>query len=294
MTAIAPTILATCGGLVAGDWTDSLYGPLLHHAIELAQVVGRAPRVTHINTAGGDQRHVEGAELEAARAAGVDASHVRFFPHPNIADLRAHVLSQDVVWVSGGSLLNLLAVWRAHGLDEILTEAWQRGVVVAGGSAGGLVWHEGGTTASRGPEISALADGLGLVPGSLAVHYDSDPRRRPAHQAAVASGELPEGYALEEGTGLVYRGTTLVDVVSEREGAAVWRVTRSGDAGSTVPASPSASTAPASSAPPSIAPPSAAAVTETRITTRVLPAVASTTTTTTPIPTTIEEARTPR
>lgn len=275
MTAIAPTILATCGGLVAGDWTDSLYGPLLHHAIELAQVTGRAPRVTHINTAGGDQRHVEGAELEAARAAGVDAGHVRFFPHPNIPDLRAHVLSQDVVWVSGGSLLNLLAVWRAHGLDEILTEAWQRGVVLAGGSAGGLCWHEGGTTASRGPEISALADGLGLVPGSLAVHYDSDPRRRPAHQAAVASGELPEGYALEEGTGLVYRGTTLVDVVSEREGAAVWRVSRSGDAGSTSPTGTSASVA------------------ETRITPRVLPATRSTTIPTT-IPTTIEEARTPR
>ncbi len=274
MTAIAPTILATCGGLVAGDWTDSLYGPLLHHAIELAQVAGRAPRVTHINTAGGDQRHVEGAELEAARAAGVDASHVRFFPHPN-TDLRAHVLSQDVVWVSGGSLLNLLAVWRAHGLDQILTEAWQRGVVLAGGSAGGLCWHEGGTTASRGPEISALADGLGLVPGSLAVHYDSDPRRRPAHQAAVASGELPEGYALEEGTGLVYRGTTLVDVVSEREGAAVWRVSRSGEAGSTSPTDTPASIA------------------ETRITPRVLPAIESTIFPTT-IPTTIEEARTPR
>lgn len=284
MTAVAPTILATCGGLVAGTWTDSLYGPLLHHAIELAQVVGRAPRVTHINTAGGDQRHVEGAELEAARAAGVDASHVRFFPHPNIADLRAHVLSHDVVWVSGGSLLNLLAVWRAHGLDRILAEAWQRGVVLAGGSAGGLCWHEGGTTASRGPEITALADGLGLVPGSLAVHYDSDPQRRPAHRAAVASEELPDGYALEEGTGLVYRGTTLVDVVAEREGAAVWRVERA---------------APVAASTPSVA--------ETRITPRVLPtpnhwsqhavstpADAARRDGPFPSPTTIEEARTPR
>ncbi|MFE4949460.1 Type 1 glutamine amidotransferase-like domain-containing protein [Leifsonia sp. NPDC056665] len=277
MTAIAPTILATCGGLVAGDWTDSRYGPLLQHAIELAQVVGRRPRVAHINTAGGDQRHVEGAELEAARLAGVEASHVRFFPHPNTPDLREHILAQDVVWVSGGSLLNLLAVWRAHGLDEILTEAWQRGVVLAGGSAGGLCWHEGGTTASRGPDISALADGLGLVPGSLAVHYDSDPRRRPAHQAAVASGELPGGYALEEGTGLVYQGWTLVDVVSEREGAAVWRVQGTDPGGR-------------------------GGVTETRIEPRVLPGLTtagpaqSPNTFTSPSPSTspIEEARTPR
>lgn len=179
MTAAGPTIVATCGGLNGGDWTDSVYGPLLHHAIELAQVSGRAPRVTHINTAGGDQRHIEGAELEAARVAGVEASHVRFFPHPNTPDLREHLLSQDVVWVSGGSLVNLLAVWRAHGLDRLLAEAWEAGVVLAGGSAGALCWHEGGTTASYGPDISAVPDGLALLPGSLGVHWDSDPKRGP-------------------------------------------------------------------------------------------------------------------
>lgn len=229
MTASEPTILATCGGLNAGGWTDSVYGPLLHLAIALAEVRGRAPRVTHINTAGGDQRHVEGGELEAARAAGVDATHLRLFPHPNIPDLRAHLLSQDVIWVSGGSLVNLLAVWRAHRLDRLLAEAWRHGVVLAGGSAGALCWHQGGTTSSLGPSIAPVADGLGLVPGSLAVHYDSDPNRRPAHQRAVADGILPDGYALDEGTGLVYRGRELVDVVAERPGASVWRVERDGD-----------------------------------------------------------------
>ncbi|MFF2053614.1 Type 1 glutamine amidotransferase-like domain-containing protein [Leifsonia sp. NPDC058194] len=229
MTAASPTIVATCGGLNGGGWSDSVYGPLLLHAIELAEVTGRAPRVTHINTAGGDQRHIEGAELEAARIAGVEASHVRFFPHPNIPDLREHLLRQDVIWVSGGSLVNLLAVWRAHGLDTLLTEAWQAGVVLAGGSAGALCWHEGGTTASFGPGISAVADGLGLLAGSLGVHWDSDPQRRPAHLAAIADGTLAGGYALEEGVGLVYRGSDLVDVVAERDGAAAWLLERSAD-----------------------------------------------------------------
>ncbi|MDN4612992.1 Type 1 glutamine amidotransferase-like domain-containing protein [Leifsonia sp. F6_8S_P_1B] len=228
MTAERPTILATCGGLDGGTWTDSVYGPLLLHAIELARVKGRRPRVAHLNTAGGDQRHVEGAELEAARAADVDASHIRFFPHPNIPDLRAHLLAQDVVWVSGGSVVNLLAVWRAHGLDALLREAWQAGVVLAGGSAGALCWHEGGTTSSYGPAVSAVRDGLGFVPGSLAVHWDSQPARRPAHLAAVSTGGLPGGYALEEGTGLVYQDARVVDIVTERPGAAVWRVERSG------------------------------------------------------------------
>lgn len=227
MTAQRPTIVATCGGLEGGTWTDSVYGPLLLHAIELAGVERRRPRVAHLNTAGGDQRHVEGAELEAARAAGVDASHVRFFPHPNIPDLRAHLLAQDVIWVSGGSVVNLLAVWRAHGLDVLLREAWQAGVVLAGGSAGALCWHEGGTTASFGPDVSAVRDGLGLVPGSLAVHWDSDPARRPAHLAAVAGSTLPDGHALEEGTGIVYQDSRIIDIVSERPGAAVWRISRS-------------------------------------------------------------------
>nr|WP_218875544.1 peptidase E [Leifsonia naganoensis] len=237
----------------------------MHHAIELAEVSGRAPRVTHINTAGGDQRHIEGAELEAARVAGVEASHVRFFPHPNISNLREHLLSQDVVWVSGGSLVNLLAVWRAHGLDRLLAEAWEAGVVLAGGSAGALCWHEGGTTASYGPDISAVPDGLALLPGSLGVHWDSDPKRRPAHLAAIAEGTLADGYALEEGVGLVYRGRQLVDVVAERDGATAWRLHRTGDS-----------------------------ITETRVTPRVLrhePTDRSDRSTFTPP---IEEARQPR
>jgi peptidase E len=238
VTATAPTIVATCAGLNGGEWTDSVYGPLMQHAIDLARVAGRAPRVAHINTAGGDQRHVEGAELEAARAVGVDASHVRLFPHPNIPDLREHLLRQDVIWVSGGSLVNLLAVWRAHGLDRNLDEAWRAGVVLAGGSAGALCWHEGGTTASFGPAISAVADGLRFLPGSLGVHWDSDPARRPAHLAAIADGSLADGYALDEGTGLVYRGRELVEVVAERAGASAWQLRRSGDGVDEIPMAP--------------------------------------------------------
>jgi len=228
VTAEARTILATCGGLEPGSWADAAYGPLLHHAIALARVSGRAPRVLHVNTAGGDQRSIEGTELEAAREAGVEARHLRFFPRRNVPDLREAVLGSDVVWVSGGSLVNLLAIWRLHGLDRVLAEAWRAGVVLAGGSAGALCWHSGGTTASYGPDISVVRDGLGMLPGSLAVHYDSDPHRRPVHEAAVAAGDLPDGYALEEGAGLVYHGEELVEAVADREGARVWRVERDG------------------------------------------------------------------
>jgi peptidase E len=231
VTAAQPTILATCGGLNAGEWTDASYGPLLHHAIALARVRDRPARVCHINTAGGDQRFVEGQEIEAARDAGAEASHLRFFPRRNVDDLEGYLLSHDVIWVSGGSLVNLLAVWRAHGMPELLHRAWQAGVVLAGGSAGALCWHEGGTTASFGPEISAVADGLGFVSGSLAVHYDSDPKRRSRHHRAIASGELPGGYAIDEGVGLVYEGQRVVDIVAEAENRRAWVVRRDADGG---------------------------------------------------------------
>ena len=227
MTAARPTILASCGGLGPGGWTDAAYGPLLFEAIRLARVpAGRKPRVLHVNTAGGDQRFVEGQELEAARAAGVEAAHLRFFPRRNVPSLRDAVFGADVVWVSGGSLVALLAVWRAHALDQVLHEAWRAGVVLAGGSAGGTCWHAGGVTQSFGPEPVAVADGLGFLPGSLGVHTDSDPRRLPVYRTAIDAGELPAGIALDEGAGLIYAGRELAEAVTERATGRAIRIGR--------------------------------------------------------------------
>jgi peptidase E len=229
VTAATPTILATCAGLDSGGWSDASYGPLLRYAIELADVSGRPPRIAHVNTAGGDQRFIEGQELEAARLLGLDASHLRLFPRRNVADLEEYVLSRDVIWVSGGSLVNLLAVWRAHGLPAILERAWQAGVVLAGGSAGALCWHSGGTTASFGPTSTTLADGLGFVQQSLAVHWDSDSTRRPSYLAAVGDQTVGDGFALEEGTGIRYSGLEPVEYLTEDPARSVWRVARSSD-----------------------------------------------------------------
>ncbi|MFT4211015.1 MAG: peptidase E [Microbacterium sp.] len=228
MTADAPTILATCGGFVDGAWADTAYGPLLRFAIELAGVTGRAPRVAHVNTAGGDPRFVEGAELEAAHAAGAEASHVRLFPHPNHERLAEHLLTRDVIWVSGGSVVNLLALWRAHGLDDVMRRAREAGVVVAGGSAGGLCWHRGGTTTSFGPTPTAIADGLGLLPGSFSPHHDSQPARRDVFRDAIRSGALPPGHGVDEGAGLLYRGAELAEVVADRPDATAWAVDADG------------------------------------------------------------------
>jgi peptidase E len=140
------------------------------------------------------------------------------------------VREHDVVWVGGGSVVNLLAVWRAHGLDTVLRDAWEAGVVIGGISAGSLCWHTGGPTDSFGPELAMVTDGLGFVPYGNGVHYDTEARGRARRHEAVAGGVLPTSYATDDGVGLVYTGAgdevVLAGVVSERPGASAYEVCR--------------------------------------------------------------------
>ncbi|MCK6211960.1 peptidase E [Georgenia sp. EYE_87] len=233
MPADAPTIVATSGGYVPGRRTERAFGPLVHHAVELAGVSGRAPRVGYLGTAAGDQRWAIAERHEAARVAGFELNPLRLFTMPNVDDIEGFLLAQDVVWVDGGSVANLLAVWRVHGLDEIFRRVWQAGVVLAGTSAGSICWHTSGTTDSFGPELRAVHGGLGLVPFANGVHHDSEERRRPLVHDLVASGELGTTYCTDDGVGLVYRDTELVGAVTERRGSGAYVVTR-GDSGDAV------------------------------------------------------------
>ncbi len=122
-----------------------------------------------------------------------------------------------------------VGMWRLHGLDALLREAWEAGVVLTGGSAGSLCWHTGGTTDSFGPELRPWTDGLGLVPGSTCPHYDSEARRRPLYQRLVQEGALDPGYATDDGVGLHYVDRVLAEAVTDREGASAYRVDRDGE-----------------------------------------------------------------
>ena len=228
MPADQPTILATSGGYRRAQRTSFEYNSLVHHAVELSGASGR-PRVTHLPTASGDQRSLGDDMAEAARVAGFDFTTLYLFPMPNLDDIEGHLLEQDVVWVNGGSVANLLAVWRVHGLAGVFRRVWEAGVVLAGVSAGSICWYAGGTTDSFGPELRAVTDGLGLLPYGSGVHYDSEARRRPLVHQLVADGTLPTTHCTDDGVGLVYRGTELVEAVSEQDGKGAYIVTRDGD-----------------------------------------------------------------
>jgi len=151
-----------------------------------------------------------------------EASHVLFDPWPR-ADLREHVLAQDVVYVSGGNTANALAIWRAHGFHAILREAWEQGALLCGWSAGMICWFEAGVTDSYGPELAGMRDGLGFLPGSACPHYDGEERRRPVYTGLVADG-FPPGYAADDGVGLHFVGRELHEVLAVSNGARAYRV----------------------------------------------------------------------
>jgi peptidase E len=188
-------------------------------------VGGRTPRIAHLGTASGDQRWFAAEMDQAARTAGFDLSHLNLFTMPNQEDPEEYLLEQDVVWVHGGSVVNLLAVWRAHGLDAVIRRAWEAGVVLAGVSAGSICWFQGGTTDSFGPELRPVTNGLALLPYANGVHFDSEPARRAVVHRLVAEGVLGETHCTDDGVGLVYRGTELVEVVAEVRDRAAYRVT---------------------------------------------------------------------
>jgi dipeptidase E len=184
------------------------------------------PKVCFIPTASGDALEYVKRFYDVFPPTRCEPSHLGLFSR-TVADLRKVVLAQDVVYVGGGNTANLLAIWRAHGMDKVIREAWEVGVVIAGVSAGAMCWFQTGVTDSFGPGLSALRNGLAFLPGSFCPHYDGEPERRGAFQRFVAEG-LPEGYAVEDGVGLHFVGVNLVNVISSRPPAKAYRVEKSG------------------------------------------------------------------
>ena len=225
-----PHILAIGGGsFIPNDRYGMTPSPLLRYALDLTDQ--DRPRVCFLSTAVGDCTENIARLYATFSQLDAEISHLSLFPMPNVPDMRGHLLNQDLVYVGGGSVANLLALWRLHGLDDILREAWEAGVVLSGQSAGALCWHMGGNTDSFGPQLRPLTDGLGFLPYSCGVHYNSDNQRRPLLQQLVGEGTLPDGYAADEAVGLHYVGTEFVQAVSYDKDAGAYRIEPDGSGG---------------------------------------------------------------
>jgi len=184
----------------------------------------RRPRLLYLNTATPNDlaRTLQVFEFFSRSA---EVSRLDFFPWPP-DDLRKFTLEHDLVFVGGGNTANMLAIWRVHGFDLILREAFDGGIVLSGTSAGMICWFDAGVTDSFGPQLSGFRDGLAFVAGSACPHYDDDPLRRPTYQRLIRAEDLPPGYAADEGVAITFVDGQLADVVTPRAGATAYYVDR--------------------------------------------------------------------
>ena len=204
-------IVASSGGFIQTDrWGVVVPGQIFKRALELT---GKTrPRILFVLTASGDNAGYIATSYQGVSGLGVDVEHLALFTQPN-APVEEAFGRADLVWVGGGSVANLLALWQLHGVDSAARDAWERGVVMAGVSAGSLCWHVGGPTDSFGPKLETVTNGLALVSYGNGVHYDTEAQRRPLLHSLVKDQVLPLSYATDDHAAVVYEGTNPVEVV---------------------------------------------------------------------------------
>ena len=195
---------------------------LLDYALGLA----RGRRVLYVPTPSMEDPASTVSWYERLRGRA-DMTHLHFFLYPP-ADLRRVALGHDVIFVSGGNTANALAIWRTHGFDHVLREAWENGVLLTGWSAGAICWFEAAVTDSFGPQLEGMRDGLGFLPGSACPHYDGEELRRPRYAELVRDG-FPPGIAIDDDVAIRFDGTELAEVVTSRKGAGAYRVGADGE-----------------------------------------------------------------
>lgn len=226
MSVRVPQIVAFGGG----GFSMEAGNPLLDDYVLSLTDSGR-PKVCFLPTASGDADHYI-VRFYRHFACSADASHVSLFRRDRGCgavqdEVAEHLLQQDVIYVGGGNVVSMLGTWRAHGLDEALMAAWERGVVLCGLSAGSLCWFAESLTAFHG--APKRVDGLGLLPFSNCVHYDAEPERREEYVRGVADGSMRPGYAAEDSCALHFEGAELAHVVCSREGKRAFRVDADGE-----------------------------------------------------------------
>jgi dipeptidase E len=192
-----------------------------------------APKICLLPTASGDPEDQIHRFRRSFGSRGCEVSDISLFRlGANPIDISAHLLGQDVIYVGGGSLVNLVAIWQAHGIGDMLEICLDRGILICGQSAGAMAWFEYGITTSSG--LPAAVRGLGAIEGSLCVHYHRDPERRTRYLADVGSG-MPGGYAADDQTGMLFVDGEMTEAVTFRPTAGIWKVEARDGAGIETP-----------------------------------------------------------
>jgi len=188
----------------------------------LAQTGKQRPKICFVPTASGDSPVYIDSFYAAFRTLDCEPTHLSLF-RGETPEIASFLLSQDAIYVGGGNTRNMLVIWKEWGVDRILRQAWEQGIVLAGISAGSLCWFEEGVTDSIPGSLNALTC-MGFLPGSNCPHYDGEADRRPSYHRLLANGDLRAGWACDDGVALHYVGTELHQIISSRPEAKAYQL----------------------------------------------------------------------
>lgn len=212
--------------LGGGGFSDGRRGRGLDEYI-VEQSNNARPRVCFIPTASGDSTIYIDRFHKAFAKLGARTSHLTLFaPQKTKSGFGDFLAGQDIIYVGGGNTRNLLILWKAWGISSALRSAYESGVVIAGISAGALCWFQSGLTDSYPGRLAALA-ALGWLRGSFCPHFDSEPKRKPIYRRLIYSGELPGGYAVDDGVALHFVNEKFSRAVRARKNAAARLIRKS-------------------------------------------------------------------
>ena len=214
-----PRRIVACGG-------EQLSHPAFTRYV--LELTGKTrPKILFVPTASGDDATYLLTFYQALAGVPCEPSHLLLF-NRTVGDIDGFVCGQDVVMVGGGNTANMLAIWRLHGVEDALRDAYRNGTILTGWSAGCICWFEAGITDSFTPELGPLRDGLKLLKGSACPHYDSEERRRPVYAREIEAG-LPPGIALDDGVAARYDDEQLVEIVSAKPSGRAFRLDAKGE-----------------------------------------------------------------
>jgi dipeptidase E len=214
-----PRRIVACGG------EQLSHAALTRYVFELT---GKPrPKILFVPTASGDDPANLLTFYQMFAGLRCEPSHLALF-HRTVDDIDGLIRAQDVVMVGGGNTANMLAIWRVHGVEDALRNAYRNGTILTGWSAGCICWFEAGITDSFALELGPLRDGLKLLKGSACPHYDSEERRRPVYSREIAAG-LPAGIALDDAVAARYEDERLIEIVTAKRDGRAFRVDRDGE-----------------------------------------------------------------
>ena len=211
--------IVACGG------RELFFPSLVRYVLSLAR--RKRPRVLFLPTASGDSADYLLTFYQQLAGRDCEPRHLALFER-TAEDPAEVIAAHDVVVVGGGNTANMLSIWRLHGVDRALRDAYAKGIVLTGWSAGCICWFEAGITDSFTPELGPLHDGLALLKGSACPHYDSEERRPHVYAREIAAG-MAAGLALDDGVAALYEDEKLIEIVSARPDGRAFHVSRSGE-----------------------------------------------------------------